>query len=310
MECVMNILQQMFGDQTEVFLDTCWPKRSYVADGAMSRFTQLSALEEFQDIRKLFNALPGPVDLLFAGGKRITVARSADALAPYNDGAAMVYMKDLEALPAISLACDELAKILDIPRHYVSCEAFAANHGVEVATHFDHETNFMIQIKGEKTWRFAENTSLPDPIYPFFPNNPNRFYQEGTHPYTGAKLPLTMPEGHEERLVKPGTTTFMPRGYWHATVAHEESFSIGFVINPPTVADIITYALLDRLHGDERLRAHPLDTLSESALQRILGDIQSGLDEVAKLSRTLPAEALLQRYKQSRKGNIRTLTSL
>ncbi|WVV48949.1 hypothetical protein THH46_10965 [Pseudomonas sp. NA13] len=95
----MNILQQMFGDQTEVFLDTCWPKRSYVADGAMSRFTQLSALEEFQDIRQLFNALPGPVDLLFPGGKRITVARSADALAPYNDGAAMVYIKDLEALP-------------------------------------------------------------------------------------------------------------------------------------------------------------------------------------------------------------------
>lgn len=306
----MNILQQMFGDQTEVFLGTRWPKHSYVADGEMSRFTELAALEEFQDIRKLFSVLPGPVDLLFPGGKRITVAKSADAIAPYNDGAAMVYMKDLEAIPAISQACDELAKVLDIPRHYVSCEAFAANYGVEVATHFDHETNFMIQIKGEKTWKFAENTSLPDPIYPFFPNNPNRFYNAGTHPYTGTKLPVEMPENAQERLVKPGTTTFMPRGYWHSTMAHEESFSIGFVINPPTVADIITYAVLEKLHGIEQLRAHPLDTLSAQALESMLDSVREGLCEVEKLARTLKPKELLQRYKQSRKGNIRTLTSL
>ncbi|MGE7958097.1 JmjC domain-containing protein [Pseudomonas sp. NPDC089530] len=306
----MNILQQMFGDQTEVFLRAHWPKHSYVADGEMSRFTELAKLEEFNDIRKLFHALQGPVDLLFPGGKRITVAKSADAIAPYNDGAAMVYIKDLEALPAVSSACDELAEVLGIPRHYVSCEAFAANYGVEVAVHFDHETNFMIQIKGEKTWKFAENISLPDPIYPFFPNNPNRFYKEGTHPYTGEKLPVAMPQDHQERLVKPGTTTFMPRGYWHSTVAHEESFSIGFVINPPTIADIITYALLERLHGIEDLRAHPLDTLSNSSLERTLSDIRKGLDEAGKLSRSLTPEELLQRYKQSRKGNIRTLTSL
>ncbi|MFJ7282492.1 JmjC domain-containing protein [Pseudomonas sp. NPDC099000] len=306
----MNILQQMFGDQTEVFLRSHWPKHSYIADGEMSRFTELAELEEFKDIRKLFRVLQGPVDLLFPGGKRITVAESTDAIAPYSDGAAMVYIKDLEALPAVSSACDELAKVLEIPRHYVSCEAFAATYGVEVAVHFDHETNFMIQIKGEKTWKFAENMSLPDPIYPFFPNNPNRFYKEGTHPYTGKKLPVVMPQNNQERLVKPGTTTFMPRGYWHSTVAHEESFSIGFVINPPTIADIIIYTLLESLHGIEQLRAHPLDTLSNNGLDRTLSDIKIGLNEIIKLSGELKPEELLQRYKQSIKGNIRTLTSL
>lgn len=306
----MNIVQQMFGDQTETLLGTCWPKHAYVADGEMSRFSALAALDEFQDIRKLFSALPGSVDLLFPGGKRITVAKSADALAPYNDGAAMVYIKDLEAIPTISKACDELASVLDIPRHYVSCEAFAANYGVEVATHFDHETNFMIQIKGEKTWAFAENTALPDPIYPFFPNNPNRFYTDGIQPYTGAALPRVMPENKQVRLVKPGTTTFMPRGYWHSTVAHEESFSIGFVINPPTLADLITYAVLEKLHGIEALRAHPLDTLSVQARTSILESIQQGLDEAGRLSSQLTPEQLLQRYKQSRKGNVRTLSAL
>ena len=93
-------------------------------------------------------------------------------------------------------------------------------------------------------------------------------------------------------------------------MAHEESFSIGFVINPPTLADLITYAVLEKLHGIEALRAHPLDTLSVQARTSILESIQQGLDEAGRLSSQLTPEQLLQRYKQSRKGNVRTLSAL
>jgi 50S ribosomal protein L16 3-hydroxylase len=306
----MNIIQQMFGVHNEYFLEKHWPTLPYVLQGDMNRFTELSSLEELHDIEKLLSVLNDSVDLLFPGGKRISVSDKFEALSAHTNGEAMIYIKNMEVIPAISSACDDLAHTLAVPRQYVSCEAFAANRDVEVATHFDHETNFMIQIKGEKTWRFAENTSLPDPIYPFFPNNPNRFYQNGTHPYTGAQLPREMPTKNEEHLVRPGTTTFMPRGYWHSTTCHEESFSIGFVINPPTIADIISYAVLEQLHAVELLRAHPLETQPMKNDDIILNAIQEGLNKMKNLSIELSSKELLHRYKSSKKGNTRTLSPI
>lgn len=306
----MNIIKQMFGAHDEHFLAEFWPKCSFVSHGDMSRFIELSNLQELKHVDNLLRTLNVPVDLLYPGGKRVTVEDHAQALSAYNDSAAMIYIKNLETIPGISAACDHLASALGIPRHFVSCEAFAANSNVEVATHFDHETNFMIQIRGEKTWRFAKNESLPDPIYPFFPNNPNRFYDNGTHPYTGEQLPGQIPAQHENHRVKPGTCTFMPRGYWHNTTSHEESFSIGFVINPPTIADIIASVILEKLHAIEELRAHPIEIKTDKTNDKILSAIQAGLNETQKLSSSLSHHYFLERYKQSKKGNTRTLTAL
>ena len=302
----MNILERMFGPSAmDGFLASHWPNKVHVFDGDIERLGDVAALPELHDIEALLVRIEEPVDLLFSGGLRLTTARAVDALPPYRNGGAMVYIKNMEKLPVIARACDELSSLLRVPRHFVSCEGFAAQAGVEVAPHFDHETNFMIQIRGDKTWSWRENEELPHPLYPFFPNNPNRFYQAGRHPYSGKPLAREMPADKQVRRIGPGTVTFMPRGFWHSTVAHHESFSIGFVVNPPTIADLAVGAILERLHALEELRAHPLSV--GDGRDRTVSMIEQALHHAADIATSTASATLLDRYEQSTKGNARTL---
>lgn len=304
----MNLLEKFFGPSgAQEFLQDNWPGEVRVQDGDLARMGGLVNVPEFFDIELLLNNLPTHVDLVHRDGKREIIPRPLDALTSYRDGVAMLYLKDLEAFPAVSRACDELAALLSIPRHFVSCEGFAATGAVHVPLHFDHESNFMVQLRGDKTWVFAKNTDLPDPVFPYFPTNPGRFYDDGRNPFTGVHLPRELPMGYVERVVHSGTVTFMPRGFWHGTHSHEESFAIGFVIDPPTIAEIVISDLLARLHSDLDFRAHPLTSNTPSGRTQILQHMARMQAEAASYVRGLRPEALLDGYLSGRPGNKRAL---
>jgi 50S ribosomal protein L16 3-hydroxylase len=304
-----HILQRFFGsDGARAFLQDCWPGRPHVHDGEMARLGEIAALPEFHDIRLLLQQLPGHVDLVHPDGRRQIVHRPLDALPAYLEGTAMLYLKDIECLDAVARVCDELAELLGVPRRYIGCEAFAAIGSVDVPLHFDHETNFMLQLRGSKTWRYAPNCDLPNPVFPYFPANPNRYYDDGRNPYTGSALPREFPASLVERIVHPGTVTFMPRGYWHATRTHEESLAIGFVIDPPTMAELVLAPLLARLHAKAEFRAHPLsapDHEGRAGLERQLLQILTAVQ--ASAAELTPA-AMLEFYRAHRPANTRGLS--
>src|SRR5205085_487824 len=58
--------------------------------------------------------------------------------------------------------------------------------------------------------------------------------------YLGGTLPNEMPAESMVVETQPGTVWFLPRGYWHSTVAHEDCIAIDFAIDPPCWTD---YAL-------------------------------------------------------------------
>jgi hypothetical protein len=304
----VNLLEKFFGDVgAQEFLRHSWPGEVRVQDGDLARLGEIGAVPEFHDIELLLRNLPGHIDLVHRDGKRVIIPKAVDALPSYRDGIAMLYLKDLETLPAIFRACDELAALLAIPRHFVSCEGFAAIGTVNVPLHFDHETNFMVQVRGDKTWVFAKNEDLPDPIFPYFPGNPNRFYDDGRNPFTGARLPCEAPAWRVQRVVHAGTVTFMPRGFWHSTCTHEESFAIGFVINPPTMAEIALSAVLARLHADGNFRAHPLTANTLAGREELLQRFGRLLDAASDVVGGLRPETLLSDYLTRLPGNGRSL---
>lgn len=304
----MNLLEKFFGiGGAQEFLRDHWPGEVRVQDGELARLGELASVPEFGDIELLLTNLPSHVDLVHRDGKREIVPRALDALPSYRDGVAMLYVKDLEVFAAVSRACDELASLLSIPRHFVSCEGFAAIGAVHVPLHFDHETNFMVQVRGDKTWVFAKNTDLPDPVFPYFPSNPSRFYDDGRNPFTGTQLPRALPAGHVERVVHAGTVTFMPRGFWHGTHTHEESFAIGFVIDPPTLAEIALSDLLAHLHADPDFRAHPLAANTPAGRAQISQRIARMQVAAAAYAGSRRPEALLDGYLSRGPGNKRAL---
>lgn len=304
----MNLLEQFFGEVgAQEFLRNCWPGEVQVQDGELARLGALATVPEFYDVELLLQNVRTPVDLVHSDGKRVIVQNPMLALPSYRNGAAMLYLKDLEVFPAVANACNDLANLLSIPRQHVSCEGFAAACAVNVPLHFDHETNFMVQIRGDKTWKYVENTDLPEPIFPYFPSNPNRFYDNGRNPFTHLQLPRECPDGYVERVVHAGTVTFMPRGVWHQTRTHAESFAIGFVIDPPTLAEIVVASLLAVLHADQEFRAHPLTVNTPEGRTQVAERIERLQRAAAESVTALKPATLIDDYLMPRLVNKRTL---
>ncbi len=288
-------------DALAMFLADYWPEERFVFHGDPSRFTGYGTVFDEDDVEKILREIGKPVDVIGPDGLRVTCNDPGEALDYYNHHEAMIYLTGLHHYPSIRDLCDQLSEDLRIPSRFVTCEGFAARKGTRVPLHFDHETNFMVQIRGRKIWEVAENAALENPLFCYFPDKPNRFYRDGLDPYSGKRLNDYLPKDRKTIEAGPGTVTFLPRGFWHGTVSLDDSFSIGFVIDPPTLLEIAIGYLSRELHSSPRWRAHPVYPMREDGgYDRVLmHEIRSLMEEFAKVAGAGDADDIVASYRSS-----------
>lgn len=89
--------------------------------------------------------------------------------------------------------------------------------------HYDAEEVFIFQTQGEKDWYLRKNTVNPWPLIETIPVN-QRYERE------------VMPVLHCQ--LHAGDWLYIPAGYWHRTVANNESTSLSIGIEASTAIDI------------------------------------------------------------------------
>lgn len=289
-------------DALAVFLADCWPEERFVFHGDPSRFGAYDAVFEGEDVEKIIREVGKPVDVIGPDGFRVTCSDPGEALDYHDRHGAMIYLTGLHRYPAVRNLCDQLSEDLGIPSRFVTCEGFAARKGARVPLHFDHETNFMIQLRGRKRWEVADNDALENPLFCYFPDKPDRFYRDGLDPYSGNQLNDSLPTDLETFEAGPGTVTFLPRGTWHGTVSLDDSFSIGLVIDPPTLLEIAMGHLSRELHSNPRWRAHPLYPVREDGgYDRVFRhEVRSVLQEISGMAGSGDADDAVNGYLSSR----------
>ncbi|UPT71062.1 MAG: hypothetical protein M0D53_01200 [Flavobacterium sp. JAD_PAG50586_2] len=149
-------LDELFGKEAaSTFLSEHWPHSHHVRHGSMERFSLISKIDDFRNNERIIENLRDPVAVLWEDGRRETIADKARLLSLYRSKEAMFYIMDLTYYPEIEAMRCSLADELCIPKQFVGCEGFLANSNVNVDIHFDHETNFMLQLCGKKhgPWR-------------------------------------------------------------------------------------------------------------------------------------------------------------
>lgn len=295
-------------DALAMFLADHWPDERFVFHGDPSRFSGYGTVFDEDDVGNILRKIGRPVDVIGPDGLRVTCNDPRNALDYYNHHEAMIYLTGLDQYPAIRDLCDQLSEDLRIPSRFVTCEGFAARKGTRVPLHFDHETNFMIQIRGRKIWEVAENAALENPLFCYFPDKPDRLYRDGLDPYSGKRLNDCLPKDRQTIETGPGTVTFLPRGFWHGTVSLDDSFSIGFVIDPPTLLEIAIGYLSRELHSNPRWRAHPVYPMREDGgYDRVFRhEVRSLMEELAKAADAGDADDVVASYRSSRlKDNTR-----
>ena len=151
------------------------------------------------------------------------------------------------------------------------CLVYATPAGTGTAAHFDHNVNFVLQLRGQKTWWLAPNAHVERPLSRHtmgLPADPE-LAAYARHP-----LPEDMPADRREVALAPGALMCVPRGMWHATRADEDSLQLNFTFTPPSWIDLLSAALRSRLAQSPAWRAiaTPHEPAAFAALLRELAD--------------------------------------
>ena len=121
---------------------------------------------------------------------------------------------------------------------------YAVPTGTGTDPHFDQNINFVIQLKGTKTWMIARNKYVANPL---------TRYTIGTEmdpelQSYAKKMPTEFPSEYDEVTLTPGSILFVPRGSWHTTKAgDEDTLALNFTYSSPSWIDLLSAALRGRL---------------------------------------------------------------
>ncbi|MFZ4715825.1 MAG: JmjC domain-containing protein [Bacteriovoracaceae bacterium] len=121
---------------------------------------------------------------------------------------------------------------------------YATPDGKGTAPHFDQNMNFVIQLHGTKIWTMAPNYHVKNPLTRHtmgLPMDPE------LASYVDDEMPLEMPQNAQSYVLKTGSVLFVPRGYWHSTMAQGDALALNFTFTAPTWLDLFSAALRSRL---------------------------------------------------------------
>ena len=135
---------------------------------------------------------------------------------------------------------------------YGRCLIYATPDGKGTAPHFDHNINFVLQVRGTKVWRLAPNHHVQNPMSR---HTMGLAADPELSTYLNAPLPTAMPDEALSFELRPGSLLFVPRGFWHTTEAHGDALSLNFTFTAPTWIDLFTAALRSRLVASPQWRA-------------------------------------------------------
>jgi 50S ribosomal protein L16 3-hydroxylase len=241
----------------EQFLAHHWPEKPLlVHEGAKARLAHF-ACATLKDVSSLCKAWrfpisvnlpdkddeyssitvePGQAERLYRNGMTISIG-NVDAIIPKLAPWKHAMFDDLDFQPELTAL---------VGARYI---VYASPHGRGTSAHFDQNSNFVIQLAGKKRWRMAPNRHVRYPTARHTMNTGDVSPELGE--YLEEDFPRAMPPDAEEIELRPGSLLFVPRGYWHETLAEGESLSLNFTFGSPTFADLLL------LHIGRRLRKLP-----------------------------------------------------
>ena len=282
-------LEQLFtGQSTDSFLSKHWPDHHLVFHGPLERLGALVELPEFAQLETLLGSYRDKVRIALPDKRDEHSSLQVDALtaaALHRNGMALILNGVERFLPLVAEWLTELRLELGLP---LECEprsiVYATPAGAGNSPHFDANANFVVQLRGTKRWHVAPNRHVPHPTDRWAMNETGLSAELAG--YVDAPLPTQMPADTEVIDLKPGSVLFVPRGYWHATEADEDTLAINFTFGQPTWADLVLVALRKRLLKDGEWRVLANDP---SRVAEMLARLQS---EVERLDLPEVLEAL------------------
>jgi 50S ribosomal protein L16 3-hydroxylase len=239
------------------FVERCWPEQPLVFHGPLARLGALGALPELETLERLLGAYGDRVRVALPDKRDEHSSLQVDALTAatlHRAGMALILNGVERFFPVVEQWLGGLRRELGLP---LKCEPrsiiYVTPAGGGNSPHFDANANFVVQLRGTKRWRLAPNHAVRHPSDRWAMNQaevPDELAAE-----LSGTLPEALPEDAQTIDLLPGSVLFVPRGFWHATEAGEDTLALNFTFGQPSWADLVLTALRQRLLADEGWRA-------------------------------------------------------
>jgi hypothetical protein len=221
------------------------------------------------------------------GEAKTMPVQASQAVNLYRAGVTLYLHK--ATTPAISAWHRRIARDLGAFEGSLTCSLFLARRGGGTPYHFDCLENLTVQLSGTKRWRLAANQDVAYPIQNWMLAHPipneMRLYAS-TVPRLGKPIRRT--------ALRPGDTLYVPRGYWHAIDADEDSVSLFVGFGSNTWADLVTGALRSLLVRNDRWRRRVIDPRAGSGWsQQARRELDGLLDDLGEEVGRLSSDVLL-----------------
>ena len=289
-ESKATVLKRLFEGDIQAFLSH-YPTRPFHHWGALDRMP--SEIAELS-VEKLSQICRGDLSLHAHDSRPVTVHRPDPDLTRWllQRSAGMTFGNIENGLPELSGWCSELAKELCLPEHVrrPRCNAFCSPRSGGYQFHFHYEGALLVQVQGRKSIRLAPVASP----FPVVQTDTNQAFEEGfsveprsmaTYAQFAAKgFPVPPEEALTEKLeLEPGSTVFIPPGYWHATrTLDERSLAFSVFIETPRLYEGFLRGLELRLLTESAWRRPVAATGPQAVTEDDLEKMQARLVEVAR----------------------------
>jgi 50S ribosomal protein L16 3-hydroxylase len=277
------------------FLAEHWPLRPWWTPPAAAR------VELFDGISELESA-----PAVFKGAARVSYFKPDGTTGEVGpDKAHVVYGMGLTCflgcahLPAVMEAAEGLAADLGLPSGSVTAEVFCSDGDAGAPLHSDHDANFAVLLRGQKTWQIAENRHIRNQTALCRPNKQEEHDPTQLELADQLPFPDALPRDAIAVDVDAGGALFLPRGWWHQTTSRGECLQVNLVVNRPMWVTALTRALERRLLRDPEWRAYTYDVFTSgerraAAIDRFAGLLEGLRAELGAEDSLELAEALLE----------------
>ena len=274
------------------FLRQYWSRAVFHSPASTDRLSHLVEIFGQHEVESLLGfAVPGEIHAWTSDGGEAFNSRQVDrktAICLYQDGATLYFHIDLT--PYIRKWRQTLRAELAVPAVQIS--AFCCREGGGTVLHFDANENFTIQLTGQKNWQLAENHTVDSPTRNWIPTTPVPI--ELRHQSSPA-LEFEIPKDTACIQMNAGDVLYVPRGWWHGTLARAESISLNIAIPPNTLADTVAERIRLLLTQQPEWRKNVIDHHApESQRQSAIGELAEQLTDLGKLVSSLRAEEFIE----------------
>ena len=293
--CLERLFASLPGDD---FLASYWPAQHVVCHGPLARLGALAEVPEFDDLELLMSRYHDKICVVMPDRRDEYSAMQVDALTAktlHHNGMALILDGVERFFPLVQEWLERLRVELALPKR---CDPhsiiYASPRGAGNSPHFDANANFVVQLRGTKRWHVAPNRHVPHPTDRWAMNQEG--LPEELDRYVACRLPTRMPADAQAIDLSPGSVLFVPRGYWHATEADEDTLALNFTFGQPTWADLVLTALRRRLLGDARWREMPVGLFAADPARAAsaMAGLLDKLTELQGVARTLGPREILE----------------